>query len=312
MTSRRQLVLLGIALITLFLFPVTSPGSYYLHLLILIFMYGTMASSWNIIGGYAGYISFGHVVFFGVGAYTTAILQREFGLSPFVTAPLAGILASMVAASIGYPSLKTRGAYFAIVTLALCFVGQLITTNLEFTGGGVGISLDLVPWDVDVMKVPFYYGMLLALCATIFISYRIKNSKFGLGLIAIREDEEKAEAVGINTTQYKLLAFVASAFFVGVVGGLYSYYMSYIDPPTVFSALLSINVLIMAIFGGRGTIWGPVIGAIILMLLSEYLLYNISSQVHLIVYGLLLITVVLFLPDGIMSLGKVLRKDASR
>jgi len=308
--NSRQFALIAIVLLALLFFPFTIPKAYYLHLLILIFMYSTMASSWNIIGGYAGYISFGHIVFFGIGAYTTAIMQFMFGFSPFLTAPLAGVFALIVAVLIGYPSLKTRGAYFAIVTLALCFVGELLVTNLTFTGGGKGISLELVPWSSDFMKIPFYYGMLLTLCATVLVSYKIRNSKFGLGLIAIREDEEKAEAIGIDTTIYKLLAFVISAFFVGVVGGLYSYYMSYIDPLTVFSPIISINILIMAIFGGKGTILGPIVGATTLLLLSEYLLYNITSQLHLIIYGVLLIVVVLFLPEGVMSLREVVSKDA--
>lgn len=293
------LVILGLGLLAL---PWLVPVLYIQHLLILIFMYVALASSWNIIGGYAGYESFGHIVFFGAGAYTSALLMARLGWSPFLTAPLAGVVACLVAL-VALPSLRTREAYFAITTLAMAFVGQLLIYNFDsITEGGRGIFLPLPPWDAEVAKRPFYYAMLLGAAGTVALNYIVKHSKFGLGLELLRDDEDKAEAVGINTTFYKALAFVLSAFFPGFVGAIHAYYLNYISPASTFSILISINILLFAIFGGKGTVAGPVLGAVILIPASQFLNIMLASELHTLLFGLLLIFVVWHLPGGLVSL----------
>lgn len=293
------LVALGIGLLIL---PLVMPVLYFQHLAILILMYVALASSWNIIGGYAGYESFGHIVFFGAGAYTSALLLVHLGWSPLITAPLAGLAACLVAI-IALPSLRTREAYFAITTLALAFVGQLLVYNLDsVTEGGRGLFLPLTPWEAEVAKRPFYYAMLLGAAGTVTLSYLIKRSKFGLGLELIRDDEEKAEVVGIDTTFYKALAFVLSAFFPGFVGAIHGYYLNYISPASTFSILISINILLFAIFGGKGTVAGPILGALILIPASQFLNIMLASELHTLLFGLLLVLVVWRLPGGLVSL----------
>ncbi len=285
-------------------FPLLVRTPYFQHIFILILMYIALTCSWNIIGGYAGYASFGHVVFFAIGSYTTAILLVRFGWSPFLTALLAGLMA-IVVAFIALPSLKTRGAYFGILTLAMSLVGQLVITNVPgLTGGGRGLMLPLPPWDVSILKVPFYYAMLVAAAGAVLASHVIKHSKFGLGLEVIREDEDKAEAVGIDTTLYKSLAFIIGAFFPGVAGGLHAYYVTYISPESTFNFLISINILLFTLFGGRGAVWGPVLGTVILIPLAQILNIFIASELHVFLFGVILIVVTIFLPGGLISLLK--------
>ncbi|MFQ5813132.1 MAG: branched-chain amino acid ABC transporter permease [Anaerolineae bacterium] len=293
---------LALALLILLVVPVVVRVNYYLHLLLLTFMYAAMATSWNIMGGYAGYISLGHSVFFGVGGYISALLAIHYGLSPLLTAPLAGLGAAIVGVFIGYTSLRTRGRAFVIVTIALLYIFQLIALNLRgLTRGVLGLQLPLPPWDVDIIKVPFYYAMLLIMCAAIYTSYRVRNSKFGLGLMAIREDEDKAEAVGINTSLYKILAFAISVYFVGVAGGVYGYYQTYIDPLLMFDIVVGVRMILMTILGGRGTLWGPVLGAFIALPAQDFILFRFgSSSLHLTFFGLFLLLLVLFLPQGIL------------
>jgi ABC-type branched-subunit amino acid transport system ATPase component/ABC-type branched-subunit amino acid transport system permease subunit len=290
--------------VLLFALPLLVRTPYFQHIFILILMYIALTCSWNIIGGYAGYASFGHVVFFAIGSYTTAILLVRFGWSPFLTALPAGLMA-VVVALIALPSLKTRGAYFGILTLAMSLVGQLVITNVPaLTGGGRGLMLPLPPWDVSVLKLPFYYAMLVVAAGAVLASHVIKHSKFGLGLEVIREDEDKAEAVGINTTFYKGLAFIIGAFFPGVAGGLHAYYVTYISPESTFNFLISINILLFTLFGGRGVVWGPVLGTVILIPLAQILNIFIVSELHVLLFGVILIVVTIFLPGGLTSLLK--------
>jgi ABC-type branched-subunit amino acid transport system ATPase component/ABC-type branched-subunit amino acid transport system permease subunit len=300
-TNTRQILVL-VLILALLALPQIIPVLYVQHLAIMIFMYVALASSWNIIGGYAGYESFGHIVFFGIGAYTSALLLVRLGWSPFLTAPLAGLMACLFAL-IALPSLRTRGAYFAITTLALAMVGQLLIYNLDsITNGGRGLFLPLPSLDIRMSKLPFYYAMLLGATGTVALSYLIKHSKFGLGLELIRDDEDKAQAVGINTTLYKCLAFLMSAFFPGYVGAIYAYYINYISPASTFSILISINILLFAIFGGKGTVVGPVLGAAILIPISQFLNIMLTTEFHVLLFGLLLMAVVMYLPSGLVSL----------
>ena len=292
-------------LVLLLLVPMVLPEGFYLDLLMFTFMYAAMSVGWDIMGGYAGYVSLGHVGFFGLGSYAAALLLVHLGLPVFITAPLVGLMASLLGAGLGFISLRTRGPAFVIVTLTFTYVAQLLMLDLKsVTGGSQGLFLPLLDLPANLVIVPFYYGMLALLVIAILVSIAIRRSKFGLGLIAIREDEGKAEASGVNTSLYKILAFAISVWFAGTAGALHAQYLNYVDPDLAFELIITLNLIIMSLFGSRGIVWGPVLGAFILYPLSAYLVFlvpsRVAGQVHLAVLGIVLVLVVMFLPDGLI------------
>jgi ABC-type branched-subunit amino acid transport system permease subunit len=207
----------------------------------------------------------------------------------------------------GWVALRTQGSAFVVVTIAGVFIMRLLALNLSsITNGANGLTQPRpgwgdIPWSPEFIKVPFHYIMLALLCITLFVSWRIRQSKFGMGLVAIREDEGKAEAVGIDTMMYKVFAFGISAYFVAVAGGIYSYFFTYIDPTFVFDILTSVTMVLMAILGGRGTLWGPVLGAFIMEPLSNWVIGEFGgTQIHLTIFGGILLFVMLFMPQGIL------------
>jgi branched-chain amino acid transport system permease protein len=252
--------------------------------------------------GYTGYVPFGHAAFFGLGAYTTAVMAFQFGVSIFLTLPLAGIISMLFAALIGYPTLRLRGVYFAIATLVFNFIVEFMIYNIPWTRGARGITLPLLPFPMRTNKIIFYYSMLTVAVVTVYIAYKILNSKFGLALISIREDEDAAEALAVNTARYKFYAFLISTFLAGIPGGLYAGYMSYINPETVFTLYIALNLILMTILGGMGTLTGPIIGPIILVTISEYLRYTISSAWYITIFGVILILIMRYLPEGVYSI----------
>lgn len=272
-------------------------SAYAISLLLFLFMYIALASSWNLISGFTGYVSFGHVSFYGVGAYTTAILLSRYDPPIPLALLLSGAAAVLLALLIGFPCLRLKGPYFAIVTLGLNELVRVIALTWEsLTKGGTGISL-APPKSVSYP----YYAMGIVAILTILTSYYVAHSKFGLRLLAIREDEVAAETMGINTTREKLWAFMLSALFPGIVGGVYAWYVSFIEPVSSFSVLITIQMIIMAMFGGRATVAGPVLGATILFLMGE-LVWAQFPFLHLAIFGSLILIVVLFMPRGIMGL----------
>lgn len=280
-------------------------STFVLALFILVLMNITFAQSWNILAGFTGLFSFGHLVYFGIGAYIGAILLRDLGLSPFLMAPLAGLFTMVLAVAIGIPCIRTRGFYFAIVTSALCMVVELVVTIMPWTGGATGIVLPSPPFDPKTTNSIFYVAMLIMAIVTCFAVYKISNSKLGIGLKAIREDETAARGAGVPIGKLKLSAMGISAFFPGVVGCIYAYYMTYIDPTSVFNLWLSFQAIMMVLLGGRGTIMGPILGAIIFTLASEFFRYTIAyGTLHAIIFGVLIIFIVLFMPQGIVGWGK--------
>jgi len=269
-----------------------------LHILILFFMYVTLAESWNLIAGYTGKVTFGHATFVGIGAYTSLILLKDYGLSPFYTCVLGGLLSALVAVVVGYPLLRLRGPYFSVAMLSLSFIFTALAFNLSgLTEGGRGISVR--PF---ASKIPFYYFMLVSAIVAVWAIHKISRSKFGLGLISVREDEEVADSLGVNTTLYKILAFAGSAALPGIVGGIYGYYMSYMDPKSAFSFSFTLNSIVMCMLGGSGTVLGPIIGAVILRSMSEFVSYLIPGEFYKLLVGALFIGLILYLPGGIMSL----------
>jgi ABC-type branched-subunit amino acid transport system ATPase component/ABC-type branched-subunit amino acid transport system permease subunit len=297
---RAAIALGGLALVA---YPLVRLDDVYgQSILIFAFLLGLMASGWNIMAGFTGYVSIGQSAFLGIGAYTVALLALRTGVSPLLLAPLGGVAAALVAAVLGATVMRAREHAFVIITIALLFLFQTLALNLEgITGGSNGLTLPLPSWDRDIQNLPFYYVMLGLLALSVLLSWWIRRTKFGMGLVAIREDEDKAAAIGVRTPAYKVLSFVASAVLIGVAGGVYAYYLSFIDPRGMFDILISVQLVLAALVGGRGTIWGPVLGAFLVVPLNEATLnLGAAEGLHLFAFGLALGAVVLFLPRGLI------------
>jgi len=286
---------LGVGLVVLAALPFVLPN-YRTAFLLLTFMYVTLASSWNIIAGYTGYASFGHAAFFGLGAYTASLLIIKLGVHWLLASLAGGLVAALLALPLGFILLRLRGPYFAISMLGLAAALEVIANSwVTLTRGGAGLNL---PPALNLVQV--YFAMGCVMIVVVGLSYRIITSRYGLRLFAIRDDEQAAEVLGIDTTLHKVSAFVISAFFPGVVGGFYAWNLAYIDPTSVFRPILSIGMVIMTMFGGIGTVAGPVIGAVLLTVLSEGLWARLP-EFHRAAYGALIILVVLFVPGGIVG-----------
>lgn len=261
-----------------------------------VLLLATVAQGWNIIGGYTGYPSFGNSVFYGLGAYGVAIAMVQFAL-PFWLGMLLGLgLAVAFAGLLGLAVLRLKGHYFAICTLGLALVMTAIVSNLEIAGGNIGLVLPLLR-----TEVLFYELALGLLVFATLIVWWLSRSRFGLGLIAIRENEEGAAVMGVNTTLYKVLAFMLSAAFTALAGGIYAYYITFIDPVGVFDIGLNVKMIIMAVFGGPGSVLGPVVGALILSAISEVLATKVTSIASMF-FGIVIVVAVVFMPRGIAHL----------
>lgn len=261
-----------------------------------VLLLATVAQGWNIIGGYTGYPSFGNSVFYGLGAYGVAIAMVQFAL-PFWLGMLLGLgLAVAFAGLLGLAVLRLKGHYFAICTLGLALVMTAIVSNLEIAGGNIGLVLPLLR-----TEVLFYELALGLLVFATLIVWWLSRSRFGLGLIAIRENEEGAAVMGVNTTLYKVLAFMLSAAFTALAGGIYAYYITFIDPVGVFDIGLNVKMIIMAVFGGPGSVLGPVVGALILSTISEVLATKVTSIASMF-FGIVIVVAVVFMPRGIAHL----------
>lgn len=303
-SSSRWWVLAAVLLVAIALPFARFLGSYnyVLQLGMIVLMWIALASSWNILGGYTGYISLGHNVFFGVGGYVAGMLLIELGWSPFLTAPLAGLVAMALGIVAGLITYRAHGTSFIISTVALLLVVSLLMDNWSYLGGSNGMSLPLPGFDPGWLKVPFYYAMLAAAIGAVILGYRVQHSKFGLALRAIASDEVKAEMAGINTRLYKVMTFSISAFFPGVVGALWGYNLSYLRPVIFLIISVAARMVLMSIVGGRGTVAGPVIGAILIIAIDEASVSFLgASELNLAVTGLLLVVTLLFFPQGIVG-----------
>lgn len=256
----------------------------------------TLAQSWNIIGGYAGYASFGNSVFYGIGGYGTAVAMVQFNL-PFGIGLLIGsLLAVVFALLLGLPVLRLRGHYFAIATLALAEAMTGVVSNLDIAGRNIGLVLPLRKDDA------FFYELSLGLVVLVTLAvFWISRSRFGFGLIAIREDEDAAGVMGVNTTLYKSTAFALAGLFSAMAGGIHAYWITFIDPASAFDITLNVMMIIMAIFGGAGTILGPLVGAVLLASISEVLATEVSAMASLF-FGLVIVVAVIFMPRGLADL----------
>jgi len=285
---------LALTLLVLSVYPLWATG-YGVRVMLQLFMWIALAQSWNLISGLTGYVSFGHVAFFGMGSYTTAILVVK-GMAWPLAAVAGGVMAVVLAFVIGWPCLRLKGPYFAIAMLGLNEVLRVIASYFEgLTGGGLGLSLPTLDASVRI-----YYAMGLVAVAVTALTYLIVTSRFGLRLMTIREDEVAAEAMGINTFRYKIYAFLLSAAAPGIVGGLAARDMGYIEPISVFPLVTTITMIVMVLFGGKGTIWGPVLGAVILFSFQE-LVWAHFPHAHQVLLGAIIVTVVLVMPRGILG-----------
>jgi ABC-type branched-subunit amino acid transport system ATPase component/ABC-type branched-subunit amino acid transport system permease subunit len=296
-TALAALVVIAVAV-----YPILSDNLYYQNMFILSMVFAIGAVGLNIITGYAGYISLGQGAFIGLGAYTVGICVRDLGGSPWVWVPVAGVLAGAVAAVLGVVAMRARGHSFVILTIAFLFLVQLLATNWDsLTNGTGGVTMPLPTWSPDYQNWPFYYSLMGLLALSLLLSWWIRRNKFGMGLIAIREDEDKAATVGVSTPTYKILAFVASAVFVGMAGGVYGYYIGFIDPLGMFNILLSVQIILSLLLGGRATLWGPVLGAFMIEWLNETSNNEFGGgNARLLIFGGLLVLVVMFLPRGVI------------
>ncbi|MGB3431224.1 branched-chain amino acid ABC transporter permease [Achromobacter sp.] len=265
-----------------------------------------LAQGWNIIGGYAGYASFGNSVFYGLGSYGVAIAMAQWEL-PFAAGLALGVaLAVVFAVVLGLPVLRLRGHYFAIATLALAQVMTAIVSNIGLAGQNIGLVLP--PLNND----PLFYELALGLLvlATLTIAW-LTRSRFGFGLIAIRENEEGAAVMGVNTTLYKVTAFAISGVFSALAGGIHAYWITFLDPESAFDISLNVKMIIMAVFGGAGTVLGPVVGAFSLSAISELLSSEITSAAGLF-FGAVIVAAVVLMPRGLADLLRRFRKSGWR
>jgi len=286
-------------------FPSLAPDAFILSVGVVIMSYAVLATSWNFVGGFTGYISLGHASYSGLGAYATALLVIHTSLNPWVAMLLGGLVVAVLAVPIGIASLRVRGASFVIVSIALVLILLLVGQSWGgLTGGSNGLRVPR-PFDETVLRPEqherFFYLHAALLAVALLVWWLIDRSRFGTGLKAIREDEDKAQSLGVPTFQYKLAVFIVSAFFTALGGGLYALWFGFLDPIFQFSILVGSYMVLMSLLGGIRSLFGPLLGAVIVGYAVEYFKNQYGdTQFHLVAMGLLLAVVVLFMPDGII------------
>jgi len=295
---RKYLPLIVLALLAAL--PLSGLSTYILHLIILVIMWSVVGMAWNLLAGYCGQVSFGHAAFYGVGAYTAGILFYKFKISAWWGLPLSIVVVAIFSFLLGFIVLRLRGPFFALATLAMGEVMRITSENLDWlTGGSLGITLQRT-W----VEKTYYYYIILAIAAITFVVVKLlMRSKLGYYFVAIREDQDAAESLGINTTLYKTIALCISGALTGVVGAFYTNYMGYIDPHVVFALHdVSIVTIMIVMVGGVATFFGPFVGAIIMVLLAEVVRsIPYLGAAHLTFFGILLILIIIFLPNGIVG-----------
>jgi len=295
MKKNFQTLFFIVLIVAIFSAPFYS-GAFTIRFLIGVMLFAIMAEGWNIIAGYTGYPSFGNVVFFGLGAYTTALLMNDFHIPFIISLAFSAIIGALFAVLAGMPVLRLKGHYFAIATLGIGETMMAITFNVAFMGKGAGLSLPIA--DNPMM---FYYTSLTVLAAFVIFIRWMLSGRLGYGMIAIREDEDAAKMMGINTVFVKIAAFTVSGFFTAIAGGIYAYWTTFIDPQTVYDPLISIKMIIMTVLGGTGTIFGPILGAFIVIFLSDFLSMHFTL-LHTFFFGGTIVLTTLFLPKGLIDI----------
>lgn len=302
--------------VALALVPLFVKDSFTLQVLLLVLMFGALGASWNLVGGLLGRVSFGHGVFVGVGGYTTLLLLQHLNFTPLLGIPAGGLLAAALAYLVGGPTLRLAGHYFAMATIALLQIGLLLLTNWSWAGGAVGLEAPIAeaPWMLLFRsKVPYYWIAVVMALATFLLTYFLVHSKCGFYWRAINGDEPAARSLGVPADRYKMLAFVLSAGMTGMWGGFFAMYVGFIDPDSMFSLTLSVQVVLVTILGGVGSLTGPWLGALLLIPLSEgtRVLWGSSGLgLDLLIFGLAILLVTMFLPGGLITLWR--RRGSAR
>jgi len=295
------------ACIILFILPIWSKD-YVLHFLILAFFWAYLSQSWNIVGGFCGQLSFGHAAFFAIGAYTSSLLYVDFGVNPWLGILIGGIVGSVIGLFIGFLSFRygLKGPYFALVTMAFAELLRVLVLSVGFTHGPLGVMIPLSePGLINFQfssKVPYYYIILIFMLVLTVVVQKIYRSKMGYYFLSIRENEDAAEALGVDTFLYKLKAISISAFFTAIGGSFYAQYIQYITPGETFSWHLSVEMILRTLVGGMGTVLGPLFGSLTLSFVAEVtrvVFGDIIPGIHMIIYSIILILIVLYFPRGI-------------
>ncbi len=312
---QRDLVFIAIFAVAVAALTWTLESGVWLTFVMLTLYAALLAQAWNLLGGYGGQFSFGHALFFGCGAYVQAIAQLQGGLNAWVALALAVVVAGAVGLAVGALTFRygLKGSYFALVTLAFAEVFRILAVSVEFTGGGVGLML---PLQESVANLQFgtrkgYIGVVLGfVVAALLVTAWLRHSRFGAQLQAVRDNEDAARAVGVDPYRTKLGAITLSGAFMGAAGAFYLQVFQYIDPSIAFGPHVSVEALVGAIVGGMGTLWGPVLGALVLHLLAD-LTRNLFGQLpglNMVIYGTVLVLIVMFLPRGLSGMGRSVRE----
>ncbi len=299
-------VLAGIAALT----PLFVKDVVVQNILILTLMYAGLSQSWNILSGYCGQISLGHALYFGLGAYTTELLFTKFGVLPWFGMLAGGVVSALIAMGLGYPFFRLRGHYFVIATIVIAEIGLLLFHNWEWAGAAMGITIPIrgdswLKFQFLRTKLPYFYFALALCCLAWFVTWWLEDSKWGFWWRAVKDNPDAAESLGVDVFNSKMGAAAVSAFLVAVGGSFYAQFVSYIDPESVMGFQFSLLMALPAVLGGIGTLWGPVLGAAILIPLTELTRFKFGGSgrgVDLIVYGTLIVLISLALPRGLLSL----------
>lgn len=288
------------AILVLLVFVPSLHNGYLENLFRGVLMFATLSLGWNIIGGYTGYVSFGNVVYFGIGAYTTAALWQHYGQQNiFLCVLVAVVVAALFALILGVPILRLRGHYFGIATLGIALATQEVIANVDWLGGGSGFTVR------QIANFSTYYYAMWAVCTvSLLATFFIARSKFGYALVAIRENEDAAAILGVNATRFKVIAWMISAMMAGAAGAVFAGASGFVDGPTAFAVDNNVFPIVMAILGGIGTVAGPLVGALVLTAINETL-WSHFPEVHTLFFGAVIVLVVLFLPRGILALLRI-------
>lgn len=306
------MVTMGCLLATFAIAPLMIANVHFQHLMIMLLLYATLSQAWNLIGGYAGQVSFGHAVFFGIGAYAAMAPLNQWGLTPWVGMVIGGFVATIVAVIIGVPVFRLKGHYFAISTFAVAEVVRELFSNWNWVDGPIGLDAPVLdPGWINFMfyktKFPYHYTVLIIFLLVSCVTFGMERSRMGYYFRAIKQRPEAAQAMGVNISLYKQYALMISAFFTAICGSFYGLYVLHIEPATVLSLDISIKIVLITALGGTGSLWGPLLGAMILIPLQEYSriwLGGTGKGIDLIVLGALIVLICIFEPRGIVGLYK--------
>jgi branched-chain amino acid transport system permease protein len=309
-TDRHHHIIFSLLLFFLVIAPLLIQDTHFQHLLIMLMLFATLSQAWNLIGGYAGQVSFGHAAFFGIGAYGAMAPLNHWGLTPWAGMLIGGLAAVLLALIIGVPVFRLRGHYFAISTFAIAEVLRELFLSWEWVDGAFGLDAPVLdPGFYNFMfyktKLPYHYTVLVFFVVMMSVMYRIERVRMGYYFRAIKQSLNAAEALGVNTSRYKLYAMLLSAFFTAICGSFYAQYILHIEPATVLSLDISIKIVLVTVLGGAGTLWGPLLGSAILIPLSEYTriwLGGTGMGIDLIVLGAMIVAICILEPKGIVGL----------